>query len=203
MPNDRPYRRSFFAIGLVAALFLVGAASPAAARTGLSTAPVRVAQLDGFAAPGTPDQYNKVGIIETGPKAAKNVLVLVPGTSASAAYFEPIARDIVWYHPMRLTIDAGAVADGNANPAQQVLDVHATHGADLPKRLRIYAFGAALGGTAVLDEARTLAEQSGIPSGQLVLVDRHDTYSHNDPSAASPANAFLQNLTPFLHEIGG
>ncbi len=78
-----------------------------------------------------------------------------------------------------------------------------THGTDLPKRLRIYAFGAALGGTAVLDEARTLAEQSGIPSGQLVLVDRHDTYSHNDPSAASPANAFLQNLTPFLREIGG
>ena len=121
MPNARPYRRSFFAVGLVAALCLVGAASPAAARTGPST----------------------------------------------------------------------------------VLDVHATHGTDLPKRLRIYAFGAALGGTAVLDEARTLAEQSGIPSGQLVLVDRHDTYSHNDPSAASPANTFLQNLTPFLRGIGG
>ena len=34
-----------------------------------------------------------------------------------------------WYHPQRLTIDSGAVAAGNANPAQQVLDVHATHGA--------------------------------------------------------------------------
>ena len=28
-----------------------------------------------------------------------------------------------WYFPMRLTIDSGAVADGNANAAQQVLDV--------------------------------------------------------------------------------
>ncbi len=38
-----------------------------------------------------------------------------------------------WYHPRRLTIDSGAVADGNANPAQKVLDVRATHGRDLPK----------------------------------------------------------------------
>lgn len=470
MPNAHRSRRSRVALGLIAALCLVGAASPAAARTGPSNAPVRVAQLDGFVAPGTPDQYNKVGVIQTGPKAAKNVLVLVPGTSASAAYFEPIARDIVaqnpgwqvwaverrenlledhsvldeakagratptelfeyylgfitdptiathfhfipdadvayakewgmqvavedlhrvvraakqlggkvvlgghslggsittayatwgfggtpgardlaglvyidggsrvtpvtpeaatearhaldagspwltfggitapyaglfnavgsttvhlepdapsrlqtwpvlpanlkapvpttavasygyaldvgtspvglaaaqahlghlassgdprgwdragaltpvaryadmfsgtgipghdgtaWYHPMRLTIDSGAVAAGNPNPAQQVLDVHATHGADLPKRLRIYAFAASLGGPSVLDAARTLAEQSGIPGDQLVLVDRHATYSHNDPSAASPANAFLRNLTPFLQELAG
>ena len=28
-----------------------------------------------------------------------------------------------WYHPMRLTIDSGAVAAGNANPAQSILDV--------------------------------------------------------------------------------
>jgi hypothetical protein len=38
---------------------------------------------------------------------------------------------------MRLTIDSGAVADGNANPAQRILDVDATHGDDLPKGLRI------------------------------------------------------------------
>ncbi len=52
-----------------------------------------------------------------------------------------------WYHPMRLTIDSGAVAAGNANDAQDVLNVRATHGDDLPERLRIYAFGAALGGS--------------------------------------------------------
>ena len=45
-----------------------------------------------------------------------------------------------WYHPQRLTIDSGAVAAGNANPAQDVLDVRATHGSDLqqePADLRL------------------------------------------------------------------
>jgi pimeloyl-ACP methyl ester carboxylesterase len=106
-----------------------------------------------------------------------------------------------WYHPMRLTIDSGAVAAGNANPAQKVLNVHATHGHDLPKRLRIYAFGAALGGQRVLDAAKVLAAQSGIPNGRLVLVDRHTTYSHNDPSSASPKNAFVDHLIPFLKRL--
>ncbi len=108
-----------------------------------------------------------------------------------------------WYHPQRLTLDSGAVAAGNANPAQQVLDVDATHGHDLPKALRIYAFAAALGSTRVLDAAKALAAQSGIPRSQVVLVDRHDTYAHNDPSGASPTNTFLQHLTPFLHKIAG
>lgn len=103
-----------------------------------------------------------------------------------------------WYHPMRLTIDAGAVADGNANLAQTILDVDAVHGHDLSKRLRIYAFGAALGGANVLSAATVLAQQSHIPASHLTLVDRHDTYAHNDPSAASPDNAFVQYLIPFL-----
>ena len=108
-----------------------------------------------------------------------------------------------WYHPQRLTIDSGAVAAGNENPAQDVLDVRSTHGRDLPKRLRIYAFGAALGGTRVLDAATILAEQSGIPKRRVVLVDRHTTYSHNDPNSASPRNAFVKNLIPFLKRVGG
>jgi hypothetical protein len=108
---------------------------------------------------------------------------------------------MAWYHPMRLTIDAGAVANGNANPAQQVLGVHATRGHALPKRLRIYAFGAALGGTRVLDAARALARQSGIPRSRLTLVDRHTTYAHNDPNAASPRNDFVARLIPFLGRI--
>jgi pimeloyl-ACP methyl ester carboxylesterase len=106
-----------------------------------------------------------------------------------------------WYHPQRLTIDSGAVAAGNANPAQEVLDVHATHGEDLSRKLRIYAFGAALGGERVLDAARVLASQSGIPKRNLKLVDRHATYSHNDPNSASPKNDFLKNLIPFLGRI--
>jgi hypothetical protein len=106
-----------------------------------------------------------------------------------------------WYHPQRLTIDSGAVAAGNVNPAQDILDVHATHGEDLPKTLRIYAFGASLGGTGVLDAARVLARQSHIPGKRLTLVDRHDSYAHNDPSGASPTNDFLDALVPFLRGI--
>ena len=33
-----------------------------------------------------------------------------------------------WYFPERLTIDTGAVGNGNANPAQSVLNVHSTEG---------------------------------------------------------------------------
>jgi hypothetical protein len=106
-----------------------------------------------------------------------------------------------WYHPQRLTIDSGAVAAGNANPAQAILDVRATHGRDLPRGLRLYAFGAALGGQRVLDAATILASQSSIPERNLTLVDRQATYSHNDPNSASPANEFVDNLVPFLAKI--
>jgi pimeloyl-ACP methyl ester carboxylesterase len=106
-----------------------------------------------------------------------------------------------WYHPRRLTIDAGAVAAGNPSPAQSVLGVRAIHGDDLPRKLRIYAFGAALGGQRVLDAATILAEQSRIPERHLTLVDRHEDYSHNDPNSASPRNAFLARLVPFLRRV--
>jgi hypothetical protein len=106
-----------------------------------------------------------------------------------------------WYHPMRLTIDAGAVANGNKNAAQKVLAVRATHGHDLPRKLRMYAFGAALGGTRVLDAARTLAKQSRIPADRVTLVDRHETYAHNDPNSAAPKNDFVAKLLPFLRKV--
>jgi pimeloyl-ACP methyl ester carboxylesterase len=106
-----------------------------------------------------------------------------------------------WYHPMRLTLDSRAVANGNANPTQDVLGVKATHGDDLSKRTPIYAFGAALGGDGVLATARLLARQSDIPDDLLTLVNREATYSHNDPSAASPENEFVDHLIPFLAEI--
>ncbi len=106
-----------------------------------------------------------------------------------------------WYHPLRLTIDSGAVADGNANPAQSVLDVKAVHGDELGKQTRIYAFGAALGGEGVLATAQVLAQQSGIPASNLTLVNRQGTYSHNDPSAAAPENDFVDNLIPFLGQV--
>ena len=93
------------------------------------------------------------------------------------------------------------MAAGNRNPAQTVLDVRATHGHDLPRSLRIYAFGAALGGQRVLDAAKALARQSRIPRSHLTLIDRHATYAHNDPNSAAPKNAFVKALIPFLRGI--
>ena len=107
-----------------------------------------------------------------------------------------------WYHPMRLTIDAGAVGNGNANPAQKVLDVHTTMGHKLPRDLRIYAFGAALGGPSVPAAAKALAKQSHIPQSNVVGLSRASTYAHNDPAGASPKNDFLSRLVPFLKKVG-
>ncbi len=45
------------------------------------------------------------------------------------------ANGTEWYFPQRLTDDTGAVDNGNANPAQSVLDVDATMGHSLPKNL--------------------------------------------------------------------
>jgi pimeloyl-ACP methyl ester carboxylesterase len=106
-----------------------------------------------------------------------------------------------WYHPMRLTIDSGAVANGLANPAQGVLGVNAIHGADLPRRLRMLAFGASLGGQRVLDSTKSLAAQSGIPRKRLSLINRATTYAHNDPNSAYPKNAFVAKLIPFLRKV--
>jgi pimeloyl-ACP methyl ester carboxylesterase len=106
-----------------------------------------------------------------------------------------------WYFPLRLTLDTGAVADGNANPAQKVLGLHATKGHDLPHSLLIYAFATVLGGSGVLTAAQTLATQSGIPSANLTLVNEATTYAHNDPAGAYPNNVFFSDLVPFLEQI--
>jgi pimeloyl-ACP methyl ester carboxylesterase len=106
-----------------------------------------------------------------------------------------------WYHPLRLTLDSRGLANGNANPAQQVFGLRAIHGHSLPRKLRIYAFGAALGGRAILHDARVLAKQSHIPRRQVKLIDRHRTYAHNDPAGASPRNAFLKGLLPYLRRV--
>jgi pimeloyl-ACP methyl ester carboxylesterase len=75
------------ALSLASALALAVAA-PAAAK-------VSFQRIDGFKSPGTPAKYDKVGILKIGSPTARNVLVLNPGTSASAAYFAPLAESIV------------------------------------------------------------------------------------------------------------
>ncbi|MFL5829505.1 MAG: alpha/beta hydrolase [Solirubrobacteraceae bacterium] len=106
-----------------------------------------------------------------------------------------------WYFPTRLTDDTGGVGSGLRNPAQQILGLRSTLGDQLPRRLLIYAFGAALGGAGVLAETRLLAQQSHIPSANLVLIDRHRTYAHNDPAGAFPHNVFFAHLVPFLNRV--
>ncbi|MFL6145349.1 MAG: alpha/beta hydrolase [Labedaea sp.] len=161
--------------------------------TETSPATLRAAQVHAgrLAASGDPRGWDRAGEITPIQRYATMISgVGLTGLDGSA-----------WYHPLRLTIDAGAVAAGNANPAQDILGVRATHGHDLDRRLRILAFGAALGGANVLTGARVLAAQSGIPDRALTLVNRQDTYAHNDPNSASPANEFLDSLIPFLARI--
>jgi len=114
-----------------------------------------------------------------------------------------------WYFPARLTLDTGAVGNGLANPAQEVLDLHSTMGEDLPKSLHILASDAELdtllgGGGTTLTEAEDLAAQSGIPPANLTLIEEKNTYAHNDPAGASPQiNEFFKHMVPYLKEIAG
>jgi hypothetical protein len=48
------------------------------------------------------------------------------------------------------------------------------------------------------DDARRPVEH---PLAQPELIDRHETYSHNDPNSASPQNDFVDGLVPFLANI--
>ena len=147
------------------------------------------ARVGRLAASGDPRGWNQAGEITPIARYAR----MFSGTWVEDA------DGVAWYHPLRLTIDSGAVAAGNPNSAQQVLLVNAVHGdqIDVP----IYAFAASLGGARVLDAARALAQQSGLPASKLTLVNRQNTYAHNDPAGAFPGNAFLDRLVPFLQGI--
>src|SRR3954447_329237 len=70
---------------------LLAAVAPSAS----AAVPVRFERLAGFPAPRAPAQLNRVGVLQVGPRSARNVLVLSPGTSAGAAYFAPVAKTIV------------------------------------------------------------------------------------------------------------
>jgi hypothetical protein len=107
-----------------------------------------------------------------------------------------------WYFPARLTLDLAGVGNGTASPAQRVLGLRSTLGRKLPRSLRIYGFGARLGGSLILTEIQRLADQSGIPRSHLTLIDRHSTYAHNDPAGAFPHNVFFTHLVRFLRRVG-
>ena len=77
------------------ALIAVAAATMMFAPAANAKVPVKFKTMAGYPSPGTPANLNVVGVLKTGDPKAKNVLVLNPGTSASAAYFEPLAKTIV------------------------------------------------------------------------------------------------------------
>ncbi len=105
-----------------------------------------------------------------------------------------------WYHPRRLSIDAGAVNGGLANPADATLDVRAIHGKAL--RMPIYAFATSLGGDRVLTAAKAIAAQAHIPSRKVVLVDAAATNAHIDPIDDLPGKSrFLKTVVPFLKKL--
>jgi len=153
------------AVGLAFATFTPPARSEAA---------VRFRRLHAFHAPGTPARLDKVGVLEIGPRSARNVLVLNPGTSASAAYFAPLAKTVV--------SKAKGWQVWAVERRENQLEDHSM----LDR---------------VLDAATLLADQSNIPQQNLTLIDRHETYAHNDPNSASPQNDFVDGLVPFLAQI--
>ncbi|HEX5195432.1 MAG TPA: hypothetical protein VFW09_21755 [Solirubrobacteraceae bacterium] len=65
-------RASLAAAGAV--LVLLSGSAPA------SAAPLTVTWMRGVRSPGTPARYDRVGVLRIGPRAARNVLVLEPGT---------------------------------------------------------------------------------------------------------------------------
>jgi pimeloyl-ACP methyl ester carboxylesterase len=102
-----------------------------------------------------------------------------------------------WYHPRRLSIDAGGIDNGVDNSAQAVFGDHATHGDDID--VPIYAFATSLGSDRVIQAAKQLAKQSHLPKKDVMLINKSSTYAHIDPIAATPSkNAFLKAVTKFL-----
>jgi triacylglycerol esterase/lipase EstA (alpha/beta hydrolase family) len=81
------------------AAVLAAALIAATASASASAAPLKVRWMRGAPAPATPARYDKVGVLRIGPRAARNVLVLEPGTSAGSAYFAPLARWVVSRDP--------------------------------------------------------------------------------------------------------
>jgi pimeloyl-ACP methyl ester carboxylesterase len=145
--------------------------------------------------------WNGSGALTPVSRYAEMLSGLVSGTALRESGSE-------WYFPARLTLDTGAVGNGLANPAQEVLGLHSTMGEDLPRSLHILAIDSELdkllgGEQTTLTEAELLAAQSGISPSNVTLIEEKSSYAHNDPAGATPEiNEFFKHLVPFLNELG-
>jgi pimeloyl-ACP methyl ester carboxylesterase len=153
--------------------------------------------------------WNGTGALTPVSRYAEMLSGMVSGTTLRESGSE-------WYFPSRLTLDTGAVGNGLANKAQEVLNLHSTMGEHLPKSLHILAIDSELdklfgGEQTTLTEAKLLAEQSGISTeecsaltteGCVTLIEEKNSYAHNDPAGATPEiNEFFKHMVPFLKEI--
>ena len=112
------------------------------------------------------------------------------------------ADDAEWYFPTRLILDYGApLGFGRPTRVQKILGLRATLGDRLPHQLRLYAFAAEKNKAGTLTITQKLASRSHIPRSHVTLVNRDRTYAHGDGVGASPKNAFLAHLEPFLRTI--
>jgi len=102
-----------------------------------------------------------------------------------------------WYHPLRLTLDAGAINNGIATPAQKVFGIRTTMGKRV--HLPMYSFDTSLGNGRIKRATDALAAQSKVPKSWVRTVVRKQTYAHIDPLSAVPSkNDFIKTLVPFL-----
>ena len=150
------------------------------------------------AGPGEPWVWNGTGALTPIQRYAEMLSGSGPALSG--------ADGSEWYFPERLTIDTGAVADGNANPARRSSARMRSTGSELPTSLHILAISSELdkllgGSFSTLTAAETLAAQSGIPPANLTLIDEEEAYAHNDPAGAYPENEFMNHLVPFLEGL--
>jgi pimeloyl-ACP methyl ester carboxylesterase len=111
----------------IGAGFLVAAAAAAVLALAAAPALAKLTTIEGATAPG-PASFNKVFVSKFGPKKAKRVLVLIPGTSGGAGDFTLLAKDLVDRvpHLQVWAIDRREQALEDTAKFNQVLDGQAT-----------------------------------------------------------------------------
>ena len=153
-------------------------------QTGPANLALVQAHLGGLAPAGDPRGWSDAG----GRASLHRVATAVSGIKGADGF--------AWYHPRRLSLDAGAVNGGVADPAQRVLGLRATHRVKLP----IYAYETSLGKGRVLAAARALARRGHVRD--VRLVDRSAQDAHCDPIFDDAGrNAFIGSVVPFLEGL--
>jgi len=90
-PRSQPAARTR---GLAATATTAPPAGPAPAEHAAPRVPVRVVSMRASDGPG-PSRYDRVRVLRIGSSSARHVLILLPGTSAGAGYYLPVAEDLV------------------------------------------------------------------------------------------------------------